>query len=87
MSGSSGNRPRGRIHTRRRAGLGSRLCELVETHARHRRVRFVELWTDTRFTDAHRLYERRGYVRGPETRALHDLSNSIEYYYHKPLPT
>jgi len=69
----------------RRAGLGNRLCDLVEQDAARRRARFVGLWTDTRFVDAHRLYERRGYVRGPDTRELHDLSNSVEYYYRKTL--
>jgi putative acetyltransferase len=70
----------------RRNGLGGRLVELVEAEARARGAGFVELWTDTRFLDAHRLYERRGYRRGPATRELHDLSNSIEYYYRKGLP-
>jgi putative acetyltransferase len=57
----------------------------VEVEARSRGVQAVELWSDTRFADAHRLYERRGYTRGPETRTLHDKSNSVEYYYRKYL--
>lgn len=69
----------------RRRGLGARLVALVEAEARHRDARFVELWTDTRFTDAHRLYERLGYARIPGERALHDLSGSIEYHYRKSL--
>ena len=69
----------------RRRGLGDRLTALVEDEARRRGATFVELWTDTRFADAHRLYERRGYVRGPDTRELHDLSKSVEYYYRKEL--
>ena len=69
----------------RRAGLGSRLCDLVEQEATERNAQIVELWTDTRFVDAHRLYERRGYVRGPDTRELHDRSNTVEYYYRKRL--
>lgn len=68
----------------RRAGLGSRLVALVEAEARHRGAHFVELWSDTRFTDAHRLYERLGYQRGG-TRALHDLSRTVEYYFRKEL--
>lgn len=67
----------------RRRGLGSRLTRLVEDAARERARRRIELWTDTRFTDAHRLYERLGYGRGPETRELHDLSATIEYFYSK----
>ncbi len=65
----------------RRRGLGGALCGLVEGEARARGAAFVELWSDTRFLDAHRLYEGRGYVRGPETRPLHDRSNSIEFYF------
>ena len=69
----------------RRRGLGDRLAALVEEEARAAGAAFVELWTDTRFADAHRLYERRGYLQGPETRELHDLSRSVEYYYRKEL--
>jgi putative acetyltransferase len=65
----------------RRRGLGGALCGLVEAEAQARGAAFVELWTDTRFTDAHRLYERRGYARGPATRDLHDLSHTVEYFY------
>ena len=63
----------------RRTGLGAHLCERVE--GVRGGVDFVELWSDTRFEDAHRLYERRGYRRGPHTRELHDLSRSVEYYF------
>ncbi len=65
----------------RRQGLGRRLCELVHGEALARGHRRIELWTDTRFADAHRLYERLGYVRQPGTRELHDLSRTIEYRY------
>ena len=71
--------------TARRRGLGGHLCDLAEAQARACGAVFIELWSDTRFTDAHRLYERRGYVRGAETRALYDLSQSIEFYFHKTL--
>jgi putative acetyltransferase len=69
----------------RQMGLGSRLCSLVEAEAMSRGATTLELWSDTRFLDAHRLYERRGYVRGPKTRELHDKSHSVEYYYRKAL--
>jgi putative acetyltransferase len=69
----------------RRRGLGARLVALVEEEARARGATGIELWTDTRFQDAHRLYERLGYSRGPRTRELHDLSKSVEYYYRKAL--
>lgn len=71
--------------SRRRAGLGSRLVGLVEAAAGERGAGFVELWSDTRFLDAHRLYERLGYVRRPGTRVLGDLSNTVEYHYCKAL--
>ena len=69
----------------RRRGLGGRLCGLVEEEARRRGHHRIELWTDTRFREAHRLYERRGYVLGPHVRELHDLSASIEFFYDKAL--
>ena len=65
----------------RRQGLAHRLCGLVEQVARRRGVACVELWSDTRFETAHLLYEKRGYQRGGETRLLHDLSDTVEYYY------
>ncbi|MEN9230940.1 MAG: GNAT family N-acetyltransferase [Thermostichus sp. DG02_5_bins_236] len=66
-------------------GLGRRLIEQVETAARQQQARFVHLWTDTRFITAHRVYERLGYARLPETRELYDRSNSVEYHYEKSL--
>src|SRR5262249_56579555 len=69
----------------RRRGLGGRLARLVEERALDLGRTRVDLWTDPRFTDANRLYERLGYERGPETRELHDLSGTIEYFYSKRL--
>ena len=63
----------------RKMGLGSALCDLVEGAARALNKKFVELWSDTRFENAHALYARRGYTKGPETRDLHDTSASVEY--------
>jgi putative acetyltransferase len=70
----------------RRRGLGSRLVALVEGEAVRRRATFVELWSDTRFLDAHRLYVDLGYEQRPEVRALHDLSHTHEYHFVRPLP-
>ncbi|MGD0191634.1 MAG: GNAT family N-acetyltransferase [Rhizomicrobium sp.] len=67
----------------RRRGLGKRLCGLVEHEAANRNVKKLFLWTDTRFADAHRLYQRLGYIRGPDTRVLNDVSNTIEFCYAK----
>jgi N-acetylglutamate synthase-like GNAT family acetyltransferase len=69
----------------RRQGLGEELVAVVENEARLRAATAVHLWTDTRFTDAHRLYQRLGYARLGETRALHDRSATVEYHYRKTL--
>jgi N-acetylglutamate synthase-like GNAT family acetyltransferase len=69
----------------RRRGLGEHLVRLVESEAAHREARRIVLWTDTRFEDAHRLYERLGYIRSPGSRELYDISNSIEVHYAKDL--
>ncbi len=77
-----------KLYTRadaRGIGLGRRLIELVEEEARLRKAQRIDLWTDTRFITAHRVYERCGYVRMPETRELHDVSRSVEYHYEKRL--
>jgi putative acetyltransferase len=68
----------------RKRGLGERLAALVEAEAGTRAARSIVLWSDTRFEDAHRLYERLGYARGT-TRELHDLSNTVEYCFRKSL--
>ncbi|HET7335891.1 MAG TPA: GNAT family N-acetyltransferase [Rhizomicrobium sp.] len=69
----------------RRHGLAAQLVGLVEESARERNAHRIYLWTDTRFEDAHRLYERLGYRRGTQSRALNDLGNTIEFYYTKDL--
>ncbi|HLG00791.1 MAG TPA: GNAT family N-acetyltransferase [Acidimicrobiia bacterium] len=72
--------------TWRRRGLGTRLVEVVEAEASSRGANRIELWSDTRFEDAHRLYERLGYERQADTRELHDLSRTVEYRFVKPVP-
>ena len=69
----------------RRMGLGQRLLGLAEVEAMSRGARAIDLWSDTRFEDSHRLYERRGYTRGESTRELHDASNSVEHYFRKEI--
>ena len=66
-------------------GLGSKLCSLAETAAIDFGADWMVLYTDTRFTDAHRLYERLGYNRLPGEQKRADASNSIEYLYSKTL--
>ena len=69
----------------RRRGLGAQLVGLVEDEARRRRAPSILLWSDTRFADAHRLYERLGYRRLSAPRSLDDLSASREYGFRKEL--
>jgi putative acetyltransferase len=69
----------------RRQGLGERLVRMAEDHARSRGAGRMVFWSDTRFTTAHRLYERLGYVRIDGTRNLGDISNSVEYRFEKGL--
>ncbi len=69
----------------RRRGIAAALVGLVERTARERGAARVELWTDTRFTAAHRLYEHLGYARLPGDRALHDASETVEHPYAKIL--
>ena len=63
-------------------GLGHDLLDTAERFATAAK-RFV-LWTDTRFTRAHRFYEKRSYVRSGPLRVLHDISSSLEFRYEKP---
>lgn len=69
----------------RGSGIGRWLVERVETAARHAGVEVIELWSDTRFLDAHRLYTRLGYRPTGETRELHDPSDTTEYRFVKVL--
>lgn len=66
-------------------GLGRWLVEQVESAARTRHVEVVELWSDTRFADAHHLYVRLGYVPSGETRDLDDPSETTEYRFVKTI--
>ncbi len=65
----------------RRRGIAARLVAVVEDFALAQHSAFIELWSDCRFTDAHRLYERLGYRRCPEIRILGDRSNTAEYHF------
>lgn len=69
----------------RGSGLGRRLVEHVEAEAASLGAQRMTLWSDTRFSNAHRLYERLGYRRAGEVRALGDISNSSEFFFEKPL--
>jgi len=62
----------------RQQGLGARLTEHAIDFAKEKGARRMILWSDTRFTKAHRLYERLGFEK-TGTRELDDMNNSVEY--------
>jgi GNAT superfamily N-acetyltransferase len=66
-------------------GLGNLLTARIEAFARERGATRMILWSDTRFTTAHGLYERLGYARGAATRSLGDISQSREFFFEKAL--
>jgi GNAT superfamily N-acetyltransferase len=67
------------------SGLGARLLDAAEARALAAGATRLVLWSDTRFDRAHRFYEKRGYVRQGPIRVLHDISNSLEFGYAKPV--
>jgi putative acetyltransferase len=70
----------------RRQGWGRKLTTLAIDYARARGKRKMILWSDTRFTDAHRLYRGMGF-REMGRRDLHDSNNSIEYGFETEITT
>ena len=70
----------------RRQGLGERLIGLAEQHAILHGAERLVFWSDTRFTTAHRLYARLGFIASGEARELGDISRSREYFFEKRLP-
>ncbi|MCP4091859.1 MAG: GNAT family N-acetyltransferase [Planctomycetes bacterium] len=71
--------------SQRGAGLGRDLVQQVEDWARAQGCPEVELWTDTRFKLAHRVYTALGYEPSGRTRDLHDLSQTTEFHFLKNL--
>jgi putative acetyltransferase len=68
----------------RQQGWGRRLTELAIDYARSNRRPRMILWSDTRFTKAHRLYRAMGFQE-IGTRELHDSNDTIEYGFEKSL--
>ena len=69
----------------RRQGWGRKLSEMTIEYARARGRRRMVLWSDTRFTDAHRLYLSMGFRQLAGTRDLRDSNNSIEYGFEREI--
>jgi putative acetyltransferase len=62
----------------RRQGVGRALMEQALNEARTRGRRLMEMWSDKRFQDAHRLYQRLG-ARVVGERICHDPDQSPEW--------
>jgi len=62
----------------RRLGLGQALFAQTMTQARADGLQAMEIWSDKRFTDAHRLYQRAG-ARVVGERICHDPDQSPEW--------
>lgn len=70
----------------RRRGIASFLVRMVQDRIAASGCREMELWSDVRFTDAHRLYKSLGWTQLDETRYVDDLSKSTEYHFVRSLP-
>lgn len=68
----------------RKGGLGRWLCEAVMAEARFQGATALELWSDKRFVDAHRLYERLGSIVVGE-RICDDPDEAPEWGLYLPL--
>jgi putative acetyltransferase len=62
-------------------GIARDLMERVLDGARAAGAHALTLWSDVKFTDGHRFYERHGFVRGAGLRAIHDASETLEINY------
>ncbi|MBC7773170.1 MAG: GNAT family N-acetyltransferase [Pyrinomonadaceae bacterium] len=67
-------------HEFRRRGIARRLVTMAIDYARHSGWPRVMLWSDTRFVEAHRLYESMGFIRG-EKRDIKIVNTFSEYRY------
>ncbi len=66
-------------------GVAPTLLAQAEAHAMAAGATRLALWSDTRFDRAHRFYQKHSYVRSGPIRVLHDISNSLEFAYAKPV--
>ncbi|NJL33493.1 MAG: GNAT family N-acetyltransferase [Chloroflexaceae bacterium] len=60
-------------------GWGRRLLEWSIGWAQAQHVQTITAWSDTRFTDAHRLYLRSGFTQDAERVLEDDPNDSREY--------
>jgi putative acetyltransferase len=64
-------------------GLGRLLVETALEWARRHGFARMVLWSDTRFTQSHRLYERMGFTRLSERTLPDDPNDSREYRFER----
>ncbi len=67
----------------RRRGFASALVQRIESWARARGGERIELWSDTRFREAHAFYLALGYRRSGRSRRLNDPSDTTEFHFEK----
>ena len=64
--------------TARKGGIGTALMQTVIDHAKASECHLMEIWSDKRFAEAHRLYERFG-AKLVGDRICHDPDQSPEW--------
>ena len=64
-------------------GLGEALVGHVLEWCRRQEVARLELWSDTRFEHAHRLYVRLGFRRDGERTLVGDINDTREYRFER----
>jgi|GEM_PF-174649 len=66
-------------------GLANSMLDLILDAAHRYGTQHIELWSDTKFKRAHRFYEKNGFERTQDVRALNDISNTTEYRFIRQL--
>jgi N-acetylglutamate synthase-like GNAT family acetyltransferase len=67
-------------------GYGDTLVQTVLGWCRAERLPRLELWSDTRFAHAHRLYLRHGFQQTGERTLPGDVNNTREYHFERDVP-
>ncbi|MEX0686414.1 MAG: GNAT family N-acetyltransferase [Balneolales bacterium] len=66
-------------------GFGKNIVNHLINQAKATDAIKLSLWTDTRFTVAHKLYDSLGFIRFEKVRPLQDVNHSYEIYYEMTL--
>lgn len=74
------------VHPRqRRRGVARMLEQQAAATAKAWGAKTLDLWTDTRFAEAHAFYASIGYTKTDRLRSLNDLSNTSEFHFIRTL--